>query len=332
MRITEQRDRTYLSRRDVIVLGIGTFVVAAVPLSRRARRTLFRRSLPLMGTIADITVLHRNPHDAHAAIDAAFEQLAWVERTMTAFSRSSDVGRANQMAAAGPVSITSATAEVLTEAVEWADVSEGAFDPCLGEAVALWDVANRREPPPADQVSRLAGRKLYRSLDIGVERGGCIVRLHDRDAKIDLGGIAKGYGVDRAVEALRNSGISQALVNVGGDLYAIGESDDGDPWKVGIRSPHDPTQLAGTLEVSDRAVATSGDYLQFFEHHGRRYHHLLDPATGAPRPSAGHSVTVTADRCMRADAAATLAFAVPSPRAEELLRARAPEARIVHRV
>jgi thiamine biosynthesis lipoprotein len=146
------------------------------------------------------------------------------------------------------------------------------------------------------------------------------VRLTDRDAAIDLGGIAKGYGVDRAADALRHQGIARGIVNVGGDLYAIGRSEDGDPWRVGIRSPTDPDGLMGTLEVADAAVATSGDYERFFEYRGRRFHHLLDPETAAPRVSAAHSVTVRAASCIDADAAATAVFGLDQTDAARLLR------------
>ena len=147
------------------------------------------------------------------------------------------------------------------------------------------------------------------------------VRLTDRDAAIDLGGIAKGYAVDRAADALRRRGIARGIVNVGGDLYAIGRSEDGDPWRVGIRSPADPGGLIGTLDVADAAVATSGDYERFFEYRGRRYHHLLDPETAAPRVSAAHSVTIRASSCMDADAAATAVFGRDRADATRVLRA-----------
>jgi thiamine biosynthesis lipoprotein len=146
--------------------------------------------------------------------------------------------------------------------------------------------------------------------------------------EVDLGGIAKGYGVDRAADALRRHGIGQGIVNVGGDLYALGESERGEPWRIGIRSPEDPGALAGELQIGDAAVATSGDNLQFFNHGGRRYHHLLDPATGAPRLTAVRSVTVTADTCLAADAAATAVFGLAAAGAEPLLRSRGSRVRI----
>jgi thiamine biosynthesis lipoprotein len=327
---SEASDRAHPSRRDVILLGIGAFAVTAVPALVRRKQVLTRRTVPVMGTIGEIAVVHRDSRYAHRAIDAAIAELREVERTMTRFTSTSDIGRANLGAAVEPVPVSRMTATVLEEGIRWAEASDGAFDPCIGMAVELWDVSNRREPPPVGEVRRLARHGLYRGLTVDTWRGEPVVRFTEADVRLDLGGIGKGYGVDRAVDALREWGIERALVNVGGDLYGMGESEDGDPWHVGIRSPENPAELAGTLEVADQAVATSGDYLQFFKYGNRRYHHLLDPATGAPRQSQAHSVTVTADRCMTADAAATAVFGMPEVRAEGLLKVRAAEARVVH--
>ncbi len=326
----ERSRRSLPSRRQFIALGIGALAVVTTPRLLRRRRELVRRTVPVMGTIADIAVAHRDERYAQAAIDAAIAELRHVDRTMTRFSDSSEVGLANLKAGSEPVLVSRSTALVLEEALRWAEASDGAFDPCLGRAMALWDVGERAEPPPAEQVSGLAGRRLYRSLEIGELAGEPAVRIGDPDAAIDLGGIAKGYGVDRAVEALRSYGIYNGLVNVGGDLYALGVSEDGDPWKVGIRDPDDPQGLVGTVEVSDGAVATSGDYIQYFQHGGRRYHHMLDPSTGEPRRAAMRSVTVMAEDCMSADAAGTAVFGMAAPDAERLLKRQGPDVRIVH--
>jgi thiamine biosynthesis lipoprotein len=327
-----ERDRTderWTTRRDALALGLGAFVVAAVPLAAARRPRLVRRQVPVMGTVAELAVVHDDPGAAQAGLDAAIAALSRVDGLMTRFTATSDVGRANRLAAAGPVVVSDATAGVLREALAWAEASRGAFDPCVGRAVRLWDVGHRAVPPAEAQVRRLAGRRLYRALDVDTWRGRPVVRLADPDAEIDLGGIAKGYGVDRAVDALRASRVRHAIVNVGGDLYALGESERGEPWTVGIRSPEDPSRLAGTLAIRDAAVATSGDYFQSFQYGGRRYHHLLDPATGAPRRTPVRSLTVTAATCLVADAAATAAFGLASDRVDALLRSRAPDARVV---
>jgi len=321
-----------MTRRELLVLGMGAFAVATLPGAVRRGSHLIRRQAPVMGTIAELAVVHADPLRAHAGIDAALATLGRVERLMTRFEPTSDVGRANRAAAREPVSVSPATAAVLAEALAWAEASGGAFDPTLGRAIRLWDVGHRRTPPPEEAVRRLAGRRMYRSLTLDRWRGAPVIRFTEPDAEIDLGGIAKGYGVDLAAEALRAHGIARAIVNVGGDLYAIGEAERGGPWRIGIRSPRDPAWLAGMLEISDGAVATSGDYLQYFQHGGRRYHHLLDPRTGAPRLSAVRSVTVTAQTCLAADAAATAVFGMELDAAEQLLKSRAPRARIASRI
>jgi thiamine biosynthesis lipoprotein len=296
-----------------LALGVGVFVVAALPsLGRRVPR-LVRRRVPLMGTIGEVGVVHADARAAHAAIDRAFDALRDVEARMSRFLPDSDVGRANARAAFEPVRVGEETAFVLERALALAEASGGRFDPCLGRAVALWDVTRRTAPPAADEVRRYAGRRLHRALRL--ERGarGALVRFEDEAVAIDLGGIAKGHGVDRAVAALRAAGVEHALVNVGGDLRVLGERPGGGPWRVGVRDPLDGRRIAETFDLTDGAVATSGDAERFFEHGGRRYHHILDAETGAPRRTRLHSATVRAPTCLEADGAATLAFLALAP-------------------
>jgi FAD:protein FMN transferase len=324
-----QPDSRRPSRREFLALGVGAFVVAAMPGVIRPERRIVRRAVPVMGTIAEIGVVHRDERYAQGAIDAAIAELRAVDRTMTRFSDQSEVGRANLEAPFGPVGIGAATAEVVGAALRWADRSEGSFDPTIGAAVRLWDVGHRQAPPPAAEVRRHAGG-LYGSLELGRRGGRDVVVYHDPAVALDLGGIAKGYGVDRAVAALREWGVTDALVNVGGDLYAMGHSTTGDEWEVGVREPDDAHALAARFRISDRAVATSGDYQQYFEHDGERYHHLLDPRTGAPRRSRVRSVTVAADHCMSADAAGTAVFGMDRALAQRLIARVDASATLMH--
>ena len=316
------------SRREVIALGLGAFVVAAIPLARRRAR-LVRRSLPAMGTIVQVAAVHRDPRYAEAAIDAAFTRIKTVAATMTRFDPRSDVGRANLGAAREGVRVAPATAGVIRTALAWAGSSDGAFDPGVGRVIEVWDVEHRHVPPPASAFARLAGRHFYHAIDISTWRGHPAVRFADRDVQIDLGGIAKGYSVDQAIVTLRDWGITQAFVAAGGDLYAMGESDHGGPWDVGIRDPKDPDRVMATFPLSNGAVATSGAYFRYFIYHGRRYCHIMNPATAAPRMTPEHSVSVAASTCMTADVAATSCFGMAPARAVELLRMQAADARLV---
>lgn len=316
-----------LDRRHFITIGVGAFVVAGLPLGVGRRRQLrtIRRSIPVMGTIGEFAVVHEDPTKAELAIDAAIGALRRVETTMTRFTRTSDIGRANEAGWKGAVPIAADTARVVLEALRWARETNGAYDPAIGGVVELWDVTHRHAPPEQEAVRTLSGLGLYRTVEVDrTER----VYYHDRRVRLDLGAIAKGFGVDRAVDALRAHGITRAVVNVGGDLYALGLSVDGEPWRIGIQSPTDDRALAAILPATDCAVATSGTYQQFFRYRGQRFHHLIDPTTAAPRATPIQSFTIRAESCMQADVAATALYGTTPAYANALLARVAPGARV----
>lgn len=315
-------------RRDFLVLGVGALAVAALPRALRRKEALVRRQIPVMGTVAEIAVRHRDEAWAQRAMDAAFAELRRVDHTMSRFRGESDVGRLNGARVGVAVAVSTHTTEVLERSLRWARASEGRFDPCLGRATELWNVGERTAPPSSAEIGRVALAGLHEALELD----GSGARLHRPEAAVDLGGIGKGFGVDLAAQALRDHGIFHALVNVGGDLVAMGVGSDDEPWRIGIRSPEHPDQVMETLSVSDRAVATSGDYLQYFRHGGRRYHHLLDPDSGEPRNTAMRSLTVEAERCVDADAAATALYGADRTTARDILDRAATGARVVHSV
>jgi FAD:protein FMN transferase len=285
-----------------------------------------------MGTTGEIVVSHRNRRYAQSAIDAALKELTWVEATMSRFREDSDVGRANRFAAIRDVTVTPATATVIAEACRWAEHTSGRFDPCLGRVSEIWSVNERTTPAPEVAYRRFRGAHLHRAMRLFRTDDGGTVSFESNDVGLDLGGIAKGYGVDRAVNVLRSWGIDNALVSVGGDLYAMGHRPGGDPWRVGVRSPDDPDVVAVTIEASDQAIATSGDYERFFVHDGRRYHHILDPGTAEPVVGVRRSLTIGAASCMSADAAATALFGMPDSGARKLLPSTGSGAEILHSI
>jgi thiamine biosynthesis lipoprotein len=320
-----------LDRRSFLTLGVGALAVAALPASLRRPRALVRRRIPVMGTVAEVALPGPDGPEAQRAIDAAFGALRRVEATMTRFRQDSEVGRLNT-AGCGWRPISGETATVLGRAGDWAAASEGRFDPCLGMASELWDATRHDAPPPREALRHLAGASLWTALEVESDGTAARARLFVPEARLDLGGIAKGFGVDAAAAALRAHGRGDGLVNVGGDLVALGTDASGDPWRIGIRSPESADEIVETLEVSDAAVATSGDYLRYFEHGGRRYHHLLDPGTGEPARTATRSLTVQAACCLDADAAATALFAVDPAGSDRILRRAGSDATVVHRI
>jgi thiamine biosynthesis lipoprotein len=273
-----------------------------------------------MGTQATVLLAHDGA-EAEALLREALAAIRDVERRMTRFVAASEIGRVNgSPGTAFPVSAETAT--VVGTALEVARASDGRFDPGLGVPGELWGFYDRRRParlPDAGALRSWSGGAAYRAVELLNEGASASLRLRDGGVQLDLGGIAKGFAVDRAVRRLRAGGVRHALINVGGDLYALGSHPDGRPWQVGVRHPRVPGEFVSLLSLRDTAVATSGDYENFFVAQGRRFHHLLDPRTG--RPARFHqSVTVTARSVMMADALATAAFASPRVEARRLLK------------
>jgi thiamine biosynthesis lipoprotein len=266
---------------------------------------------------------------AQEALEAALAELRWVDATMSRFNPQSDIGRANAGAARDGVVVGAETVHLVETALRWSSASNGRFDAALGAASELWDVTNRHEPPPADQVARLANRSFWKHVDVSTSAKQGVLRYGERDLHLDLGGIGKGYSIDRAVRALRERGIEHAIVNLGGDLYAMGDSPEGGAWRVGIKSPDDQRNVIREFAVSNRAVATSGDYERFFRYRGQRYHHLMDPATAAPRVTNVRSVTVLADRCLDAEPCAVSIFGMPQDQALAFARAHIATAEVI---
>ncbi|WP_299006787.1 FAD:protein FMN transferase [uncultured Caulobacter sp.] len=232
----------------------------------------------------------------------------------------SDLSRYNRAPAGSWVRLPEATLTVLRRAIEVAEASNGAFDPTLGALTDLWGFGPRPfsgAPPERDAVAALreAGgwKRLTLDGDALFQPGGL---------RLDLNGIAKGFGVDQAAAALDRAGVKSYLVEVGGELRGTGAKPDGQPWWVELERPPSANDAEKTVvALHDLAVATSGDYRRFFDHEGRRYAHTLDPATGAPVTQATVSVTVLTKDCMSADAWAT-ALTVMAPDAALAFAAR----------
>ncbi len=193
---------------------------------------------------------------------------------------------------------------LLLRARELSRASGGLFDPAIGGLVKLWGFHQEPRPPgpPPDPEAIARWLAARPSLDDVVIDGLEMVSTNPA-VVLDFGGFAKGYGVDRVIEHLRELGVRNAIVNAGGDLRAIGDK-GGRPWQVGIRDPRGPGVLARLAVSGDESVFTSGDYERFFEYQGRRYHHILDPRTGYPSRGLV-SVTVVTREGALADAAAT---------------------------
>lgn len=305
-----------MNRREFLKIGGGALLIAGAglgPILRR-RRQLFRQSTVMMGTIAEIQVVHDDERRAFRAIEAAFSELSRMERQFSYYRPDSDVGMLNSQAVFGGVHVQRETENLIRHALHWAAVTEGGFDPALGRVTTLWDVKHRTEPPAPGQWTRWAGRRLYREIRLGAD-----IRFLSKDVQIDLGGIAKGYAADRAIATLREEGIDQGLVNLGGDVATCGGRLAEEAWRIGIQDPARPGAVARVLSLRNQSVATSGTYQLYFRSGDHLYHHLINPTTARPEGDTFRSLTVVGDNCRDADALATGLFYLSQSRNRRIL-------------
>jgi thiamine biosynthesis lipoprotein len=257
-----------------------------------------------MGTVIEITLVGDHEEGAKNAALQAFQEIKRIEQLMSPWIDSSDVTRINQSAGKEWVKVSPEMLRVIKKAQEISELSGGGFDITVGPLTQLWRMARERGiPPPAEELKQKLGLVNFRNVMIDQEEK---VFLKKRGMSIDLGGIAKGYAVDRAFEVLRTLGYKNLIVNAGGDLRVGGSKLD-QPWSIGIQDPRSSEKIMATVTISDSAIATSGDYEKFFIYQGKRYHHIFNPKDGLPSDGC-QSVTIICKEGMVADALATAVF------------------------
>ena len=264
-----------------------------------------------------------------AAVQAAFDE---VDARMSLYKPTSELSRLNRQPAGVPLALSPALHAVLAAAQEVSAASGGAFDVTVAPLVQAWGFGTekRRDVPPAAQVN--AGRAAvdWRALRLDGQRL-TATKAH-APLHADLGGIAKGYGVDRAAHALDALGLTHYMVELGGEVRTRGRNAADQPWRIGIEEPDAvPQRARWIVPLSGRAMATSGDYRSYFVQDGRRYSHEIDPARGAPIDHPLCSVTVVADDCMRADALATALIVLGADKGRQLAAAAGIAAQFIER-
>ncbi len=274
-----------------------------------------KRAREVMGTFAEVTAIAPDKATAASAVEIAYQRIDDVNRLMSDYVDDSEIGRLNRLGAGEALVVSPETFRCLQRAAEIAEASGGAFDATCRPLVRLWRRAGKVQQLPSAEDIRATLRKVGWQkvrLDPATRR----VTLATEGMQLDVGGIAKGYALDLAAEAMLSAGATGVLVNIGGDLRALGGQPGDTPWRIGVKHPFQ-TGLFGKLALKDGAVATSGVQQRFVEIDGQRYSHVIDPRTGQPAAEAP-SVTVIAPDGITADAWATAFSVLPVAEAREL--------------
>jgi thiamine biosynthesis lipoprotein len=295
-------------RAGIAAAGAGAAVVLLRPSQLFATEGEYYFGGEVMGTAYNVKLVAPMREEALriAARDAVRGALDAVDARMSTFKRDSELTKLNRHAGPRPFALSAETFALLQTAHRVSDASGGAFDVTAGPLVNAWGFGPARNPrvPPAHERAALRERVGYRLLDLDARRGAA--RKAHPAMYVDLSGIAKGHGVDRAAAALDALGIAHYVIEAGGELRARGRNIRGEPWQVAIEEPQAgprTPRIAVPLEAA--AMATSGDYRIYFERNGHRYCHEIDPVAGSPVTNRLTSVTVVAPDCATADAMAT---------------------------
>jgi FAD:protein FMN transferase len=258
----------------------------------------------VMGTHLAMTAYTTPTIDAtkvHEAFIAAADEIRRIEAAMTTWRPDSELSRINDAAGIAPVAVGPETFDVIQASIHTSEISEGTFDITFESLHGLWKFDQDLDPHPPTEAQVKAKLPLLSYHHIHMDEAKRTVFLDTKGVRISLGGIAKGYAVDRAAKVLEDRGLTAFFVQAGGDLYTRGKKPDGTDWQAGVRDPRGPDgSYFAMLAVSDHAFSTAGDYERSYFANNKRYHHIIDPRTGYPA-TASRSVTIWAPTALQAD-------------------------------
>jgi thiamine biosynthesis lipoprotein len=291
--------KKYLVLILICLIALGLFSFFATLSAHtwfKAKPGLYQQNRVLMGTFVEVI----SPEKAAAEI--VFAEIERVENLLSKYRQTSEIARLNEE---GELAVSADTAYLLRKAKEFWLKSGGALDITVGPLLELWGFNDKNYRVPKKREIKNALRLVGMEKIVFAE-GDNVVKFRIPGMKIDLGSLAKGYAIDCAVKKLKQYNIKNCLINAGGDIYCLGDK-LGKPWEIAIQDPRQDDFL-GKLRVQDKAVATSGDYTQYFTRGNSRYAHVLNPRSGYPANAGIISVTVVAPQALTADALATAIF------------------------
>lgn len=284
-------------------ISLAVVLVAISIFSRPSHAEWFAEAQAHMGTEISVYLWHDDPETGQKAVDAIFEEVARLDQLMSTYIDDSRMSEINRNAADGPVVAGDELFRLILRSLDISVLTHGAFDITYDSVGQFYDFRERRRPDEqtiAEEVKRIN----YRLVE--TNQGDGTIRFLQKGVRINLGGIAKGYAVERGVAIARRYGVRNARVTAGGDTRLLGDR-RGQPWMVGIQNPRNEEEVVVTIPLENEAISTSGDYERFFIEDGERYHHIIVPATGTPAGEV-HSATIIGPDAVMTDALSTSVF------------------------
>lgn len=259
-------------------------------------------------TVMTITLYGYNDQAIFTDIWALFDRM---ENSYSANIEDSDVSRFNNNLTTEPVEMPTDIVKMVALGKTYSEKSQGAFDLTIEPIVKMWGISTENPRVPSqEEIDTALPHVNYKNIVADVQNN--TLQKLDPNVHIDLGAIAKGYAADQCAAFLREKGINSAILNLGGNIYALGNKAKNTPWNVGIQSPipGETGELMGTVKATEKSIVTSGSYERYFEQDGVTYHHILNPSTGFPVESELISVSIISDLSVEGDILSTTAFSL----------------------
>lgn len=290
-------------RYIIAILVIPALLSSCRKAEQPALHTAKSGARQVMGTFAHITAVADSDRTAKKSIEAAFDRLTAIDKMMSDYIPDSELSTVNRDAFKQPVKVSDPLFEILTTAIEYSQISDGAFDVTIGPVVDLWRNAKKNNVKPTEEQIAQAKQK------VGCEKlildpSEKTVKFAVDGMRLDLGAIAKGYAIDKAIEAMKQTGATAGIVDVGGDLRCFGKPQNKPKWRIGLQNPQTDGDLLMVIELDNTAIATSGDYRRFVLLDGEKFSHIMIPEQGVSAKDFS-SVSVIAPTAIAADALAT---------------------------
>lgn len=290
--------------RPALTLGsLAAAFLLLSPVFAPARAEWLRDTRPIMGTEVSVELWHDGREAGTEALEAVFAEFVRIDLLMSTFKEDSRISQINREAATHAVPAGVELYDLIVRALDMSILTRGAFDITFDSVGQFYDFRAGRRPDAATIAEEV---KLidYRLIETNPDDRS--IRFLKPGVRINLGGIAKGYAVERGAEILRERGIRHAVVSAGGDSRLLGDR-RGQPWIVGVRDPRQEGKVAIRIPLENEAISTSGDYERYFIEGGKRYHHIIEPSTGEPAGSV-HSATIVGPDAVITDALSTSVF------------------------
>ena len=284
----------------LLLLSISIFLISCKSNTKPVEKEAY-----MMGTIVQLKVYGGN---AEKATEKALKRVSDIEDKMSVNIKTSEITKLNAKAGISGEKLSADTYSVIEKSVGYSKLTEGALDATIEPIVKLWGIGTDKERVPSKKEidEKL---KLVDYNDIILDKKNSTVKLKRTNQALDLGAIAKGYTADEVKKVLLNNKISSAIINLGGNVYAVGNKPDGTSWNVGIQNPLNTRgEYLGTVSVTDKSIVTSGNYERYFIKDGIRYHHIFDPSTGYPSEKGIISTTIVSDKSVDGDALSTSTY------------------------